>query len=98
MSERLTIHYYCVRRSSAGCGNGISKVNKLDFDVGEFCSRFLLSLRCGDIFRDDLNRNAKTGFVNATLLELLCIPYIDGAGFDAARFSYLSIQMKQVNH
>jgi Ca2+/Na+ antiporter len=35
------------------------------------------------------NRNAKTGFVNATLLELLCIPTLMALGLIAARFSYL---------
>jgi len=40
------------------------------------------------------NRNAKTGFVNATLLELLCIPTLMALGLIAARFSYLFDQDK----
>jgi len=35
------------------------------------------------------NRNAKSGFVNATFLELLCVPTLMSLGLMAARFSFL---------
>jgi len=92
MAERLGLFTIIVFGEVVlGVVNGISKVNDLNFSTW---LNFALALSIvfalwWIFFAMTSNRNAKTGFVNATLLELLCIPTLMSLGLIAARFSYL---------
>src|SRR6476620_4067544 len=92
MSERLGLFTIIVFGEVVlGVVNGISKVNNLNFSVWlNFALAISIVFALWWIFfAMTSNRNAKTGFVNATLLELLCIPTLMSLGLIAARFSYL---------
>jgi len=92
MSERLGLFTIIVFGEVVlGVVNGISKVNSLNFSVWlNFALAVSIVFALWWIFfAMTSNRNAKTGFVNATLLELLCIPTLMALGLIAARFSYL---------
>jgi low temperature requirement protein LtrA len=92
MSERLGLFTIIVFGEVVlGVVNGISKVNNLDFLTWlNFALAVSIVFALWWIFfAMTSNRNAKTGFVNATLLELLCIPTLMSLGLIAARFSYL---------
>jgi len=92
MSERLGLFTIIVFGEVVlGVVNGISKVNSLNFSVWlNFALAVSIVFALWWIFfAMTSNRNAKTGFVNATLLELLCIPALMALGLIAARFSYL---------
>src|SRR5262245_43945228 len=92
MAERLGLFTIIVFGEVVlGVVNGISKVDHLDFSAW---LNFGLALSIvfalwWIFFAMTSNRNAKTGFVNATLLELLCIPTLMSLGLIAACFSYL---------
>jgi len=92
MSERLGLFTIIVFGEVVlGVVNGISKVNALNFSAWlNFALAVSIVFALWWIFFAlTSNRNAKTGFVNATLLELLCIPTLMSLGLIAARFSYL---------
>jgi len=92
MSERLGLFTIIVFGEVVlGVVNGISNVNKLDFLMWmNFALAVAIVFALWWIFfAMTSNRNAKPGFVNATLLELLCIPTLMSLGLIAARFSYL---------
>ena len=92
MSERLGLFTIIVFGEVVlGVVNGISKVNNLNFSIWlNFALAISIVFALWWIFfAMTSNRNAKTGFVNATLLELLCIPTLMSLGLIAARFSYL---------
>ena len=92
MSERLGLFTIIVFGEVVlGVVNGISKVNDLNFAIWlNFALAVSIVFALWWIFFAlTSNRNAKTGFVNATLLELLCIPTLMSLGLIAARFSYL---------
>jgi len=92
MSERLGLFTIIVfGEVILGVVNGISKVNDLNFSVWlNFALAVSIVFALWWIFFAlTSNRNAKAGFVNATLLELLCIPTLMSLGLIAARFSYL---------
>jgi len=92
MAERLGLFTIIVFGEVVlGVVNGISQVNKLDFltwlTFGLAIS--IVFALWWIFFAMTSDRNAKTGFVNATLLELLCLPTLMALGLIAARFSYL---------
>lgn len=92
MSERLGLFTIIVFGEVVlGVVNGISKVDDLNFSIWlNFALAVSIVFALWWIFFAlTSNRNAKTGFVNATLLELLCIPTLMSLGLIAARFSYL---------
>ena len=92
MSERLGLFTIIVFGEVVlGVVNGISKVDDLSFSLWlNFGLAVSIVFALWWIFFAlTSNRNAKTGFVNATLLELLCIPTLMSLGLIAARFSYL---------
>jgi len=92
MSERLGLFTIIVFGEVVlGVVNGISNVNKLDFLMWmNFALAVAIVFALWWIFfAMTSNRIAKPGFVNATLLELLCIPTLMSLGLIAARFSYL---------
>jgi low temperature requirement protein LtrA len=92
MAERLGLFTIIVFGEVVlGVVNGISKVNTLDFFTWlNFALAVSIVFALWWIFfAMTSNRNAKSGFVNATLLELLCIPTLMALGLIAARFSYL---------
>ena len=92
MAERLGLFTIIVFGEVVlGVVNGISKVN--DLNVSAWLN-FALALSIvfalwWIFFAMTSSRNPKTGFVNATLLELLCIPTLMSLGLIAVRFSYL---------
>src|SRR5262245_36742991 len=92
MAERLGLFTIIVFGEVVlGVVNGTSKVTDLSLSVW---LNFALALSIvfalwWIFFAMTSNRNAKTGFVNATLLELLCIPTLMSLGLIAARFSYI---------
>jgi len=92
MAERLGLFTIIVFGEVVlGVVNGVSRVTDLNFSVW---LNFALALSIvfalwWIFFALTSNRNAKTGFANATLLELLCIPTLMSLGFIAARLSYL---------
>jgi len=92
MAERLGLFTIIVFGEVVlGVVNGISQVNKLDFltwlTFGLAIS--IVFALWWIFFAMTSDRNAKTGFVTATLLELLCLPTLMALGLIAARFSYL---------
>jgi len=92
MSERLGLFTIIVFGEVVlGVVNGISNARNLDvFTWLNFALAVAIVFALWWIFfAMTSNRNAKTGFVNATLLELLCIPTLMALGLIAARFSYL---------
>lgn len=92
MAERLGLFTIIVFGEVVlGVVNGISKVNTLNFSTWlNFALAVSIVFALWWIFfAMTSNRNAKTGFVNATLLELLCIPTLMALGLIAVRFSYL---------
>src|SRR5437773_1767013 len=92
MAERLGLFTIIVFGEVVlGVVNGISKVNNLDFSAWlnfAFAISIVFAL-WWIFFTLTSNRNAKSGFVVATSLELLCIPTLMSLGLIAARFSYL---------
>ena len=92
MSERLGLFTIIVFGEVVlGVVNGISKVKNLDFTAWlnfAFAISIVFAL-WWIFFTLTSNRHAKTGFVVATWLELLCIPTLMSLGLIAARFSYL---------
>ena len=92
MSERLGLFTIIVFGEVVlGVVNGISKVKNLDFSAWlnfAFAISIVFAL-WWIFFTLTSNRHAKTGFVVATWLELLCIPTLMSLGLIAARFSYL---------
>lgn len=92
MSERLGLFTIIVFGEVVlGVVNGISKVSTLSFLVWlNFALAISIVFALWWIFFAlTSNRNAKTGFVNASLLELLCIPTLMSLGLIAVRLSYL---------
>jgi len=92
MSERLGLFTIIVFGEVVlGVVNGISKVNNLDLLTWlNFALAVSIVFALWWIFfAMTSNRIAKTGFVNATFLELLCIPTLMALGLIAACFSYL---------
>src|SRR6185295_601951 len=92
MAERLGLFTIIVFGEVVlGVVNGISKVNTLNFSTWlNFALAVSIVFALWWIFfAMTSNRNAKTGFVNATLLELLCIPTLMALGLIAVRFSFL---------
>ena len=92
MAERLGLFTIIVFGEVVlGVVNGISQVNKLDFltwlTFGLAIS--IVFALWWIFFAMTSDRNAKAGFVTATLLELLCLPTLMALGLIAARFSYL---------
>ena len=92
MAERLGLFTIIVFGEVVlGVVNGISQVNKLDFltwlNFGLAIS--IVFALWWIFFAMTSDRNAKAGFVTATLLELLCLPTLMALGLIAARFSYL---------
>jgi low temperature requirement protein LtrA len=92
MAERLGLFTIIVFGEVVlGVVNGVSKVNNLNFSAWlnfAFAISIVFAL-WWIFFTLTSNRNAKTGFVVATFLELLCIPTLMSLGLIAARFSYL---------
>jgi len=92
MAERLGLFTIIVFGEVVlGVVNGIGKVNNLDFSAWlnfAFAISIVFAL-WWIFFTLTSNRNAKSGFVVATSLELLCIPTLMSLGLIAARFSYL---------
>ena len=92
MSERLGLFTIIVFGEVVlGVVNGISNTSDLNFSAWlNFALAVSIVFALWWIFfAMTSNRNAKTGFVNATLLELLCVPTLMSLGLIAARFSYL---------
>jgi low temperature requirement protein LtrA len=92
MAERLGLFTIIVFGEVVlGVVNGISKVNNLDFTAWlNFALAICVVFALWWIFFALMSgRNAKPGFVTATVLELLCIPTLMSLGLIAARFSYL---------
>ncbi len=92
MAERLGLFTIIVFGEVVlGVVNGISKVNTLNFSTWlNFALAVSIVFALWWIFFAlTSNRNARTGFVNATLLELLCIPTLMALGLIAVRFSFL---------
>jgi len=92
MSERLGLFTIIVFGEVVlGVVNGISKVDDLNFSVWlNFALAVSIVFALWWIFfAMTSNRNAKSGFVNATFLELLCVPTLMSLGLMAARFSFL---------
>ena len=92
MAERLGLFTIIVFGEVVlGVVNGIGKVNNLDFSAWlnfAFAISIVFAL-WWIFFTLTSNRNAKSGFVVATSLELLCIPTLMSLGLIAAGFSYL---------
>jgi low temperature requirement protein LtrA len=74
-----------------GVVNGISKVNNLDISAWlNFAFAICIVFALWWIFFALMSgRNAKPGFVIATMVELLCVPTLMSLGLIAVRFSYL---------
>jgi low temperature requirement protein LtrA len=92
MSERLGLFTIIVFGEVVlGVVNGISKVNNLNSSawVNFALAVSIVFALWWIFFAMTSNREAKTGFVTATLLELLCIPTLMALGLIAARLSYL---------
>jgi len=92
MAERLGLFTIIVFGEVVlGVVNGISKVKHLNFTAWlDFALAISVVFALWWIFFGLMSgRNAKPGFVTATLLELLCIPTLMSLGLIAARFSYL---------
>jgi len=92
MAERLGLFTIIVFGEVVlGVVNGISNVDNLDFTAWlNFALAICIVFALWWIFFALMSgRNAKPGFVTATVLELLCIPTLMSLGLIAARFSYL---------
>ena len=92
MAERLGLFTIIVFGEVVlGVVNGISKVNNLNFTAWlDFALAICIVFALWWIFFALMSgRNAKPGFVIASVVELLCIPTLMSLGLIAARFSYL---------
>ena len=92
MAERLGLFTIIVFGEVVlGVVNGISKVTNLDFMAWlNFALAIAIVFALWWIFFALMSgRNAKPGFVTATVVELLCIATLMSLGLIAARFSYL---------
>jgi low temperature requirement protein LtrA len=92
MAERLGLFTIIIFGEVVlGVVNGISNANNLDVAtwVNFVLAVSIVFALWWIFFALASNRNARPGFVTATLLELLCIPTLMSLGLIAARFSYL---------
>jgi low temperature requirement protein LtrA len=92
MAERLGLFTIIVFGEVVlGVVNGISKVHNLNFTAWlNFALAICIVFSLWWIFFALMSgRNAKPGFVTATVVELLCIPTLMSLGLIAARFSFL---------
>jgi low temperature requirement protein LtrA len=92
MAERLGLFTIIIFGEVVlGVVNGISKVKNLDFTAWlNFALAISIVFALWWIFFALMSgRNAKPGFVTATVLELLCIPTLMSLGLIGARFSFL---------